>query len=143
MSASLHLVCPRCMAVNRLPVDRLEQAPKCGQCHEQLFAGHPIELTATSFEKHLSHNDIPLLVDFWAAWCGPCRMMAPAFAQATKLLEPRIRLAKVNTEDEALLSARYDIRSIPTLILFKGGREAARQSGAMTASDIVGWAKSR
>ncbi|MDD1621800.1 MAG: thioredoxin, partial [Methylococcaceae bacterium] len=93
--------------------------------------------------KHLARNDIPLLVDFWASWCGPCKMMAPAFAQAAQLLEPQIRLGKVNTEMEAQLSARYDIRSIPTMILFKGGRELARQSGALGAQDIVRWAKSR
>jgi len=143
MNSSLHLVCPHCLAVNRLPAARLEQSPKCGQCHEPLFGGHPLELGADSFEKHLASNDIPLLVDFWASWCGPCKMMAPAFAQAAQLLEPHIRLAKVNTEVEAQLSARYDIRSIPTMILFKGGRELARQSGALGTQDIVRWAKSR
>lgn len=143
MSASLHLVCPHCLAVNRLPAARLDQDPKCGQCHEPLFSGHPLELGAGSFDKHLTNNDIPLLVDFWASWCGPCKMMAPAFAQAAQLLEPNIRLGKVNTEVEAQLSARYDIRSIPTLILFRGGRELARQSGALGVQDIVRWAKSR
>lgn len=143
MSPSLHLVCPHCLATNRLPATRLEQSPKCGQCHQPLFNGHPIELTADSFEKHLARNDIPLLVDFWADWCGPCKMMAPAFAQAAQILEPRVRLAKVNTETQAQLGARYNIRSIPTLILFKGGREADRQSGALGASDIARWVKSR
>ncbi|MGZ4959535.1 MAG: thioredoxin TrxC [Methylomonas sp.] len=143
MSQSLHLVCPHCLATNRLPAARLEQSPKCGQCHQSLFGGHPIELGAENFEKHLAHNDIPLLVDFWADWCGPCKMMAPAFAQAAQILEPHIRLAKVNTETQAQLGARYNIRSIPTLILFKGGRELDRQSGALGAQDIVRWAKSR
>jgi len=143
MSESLHLVCPHCLAVNRLPAARLPQSPKCGQCHQPMFDGHPLELSTGSFEKHLARNDIPLLVDFWASWCGPCKMMAPAFAQAAQLLEPHVRLAKVNTEAEARISARYDIRSIPTLILFKSGRELARQSGAMGASDIVRWVKSR
>lgn len=143
MSPSLHLVCPHCLATNRLLATRLDQSPKCGQCHQPLFSGHPIELGADSFDKHLARNDIPLLVDFWADWCGPCKMMAPAFAQAAQILEPRVRLAKVNTETQAQLGARYNIRSIPTLILFKGGREADRQSGAMGAQDIARWAKSR
>lgn len=143
MSEFLHLVCPHCMAVNRLPTARLQQNPKCGQCRQPLFDGHPLELGAGSFETHLTRNGIPLLVDFWASWCNPCKTMAPAFARASQLLEPHVRLAKVNTEAEARISARYDIRSIPTLILFKSGRELARQSGAMTATDIVGWVKSR
>lgn len=143
MNVALHLVCPHCLTVNRLPAARLKEKPNCGQCHQSLFGGHPIELTAGAFEKHLVHNDIPLLVDFWASWCGPCKMMAPAFAQAAQILEPRMRLVKVNTETEAAIGGRYDIRSIPTLILFKGGRELARQAGAMGAEDIVRWASSR
>jgi thioredoxin 2 len=107
-----------------------------------LFNGHPLALNAKSFETHLASNDIPLLVDFWADWCGPCKMMAPAFAQATQVLEPRIRLGKIDTEAEQQLSARYNIRSIPTLILFKGGRELARQSGAQSAQDILRWVDS-
>lgn len=143
MNESLHLVCPHCLAVNRLPATRLSQGPKCGQCHLALFDGHPLILSSKSFETHLARNDIPLLVDFWADWCGPCKMMAPAFAQAAQLLEPRIRLGKIDTEAEQALSARFNIRSIPTLILFKGGRELARQSGALSAQDIVRWVNSR
>ncbi|OQW68871.1 MAG: thiol reductase thioredoxin [Proteobacteria bacterium ST_bin11] len=143
MSESLHLVCPHCQAVNRLPAARLSQNPKCGQCHQTLFSGHPLALNAKSFAPHLTRNDIPLLVDFWADWCGPCKMMAPAFAQAAQLLEPRVRLGKVDTEAEQQLSAGYNIRSIPTLILFKSGRELARQSGALSAPDIVRWVQSQ
>jgi thioredoxin 2 len=141
MSDSLHLVCPHCHAINRVPAARLGQAPNCGQCHRPLFDAHPLELTAATFDKHISRNDIPVLVDFWAPWCGPCKMMAPQFAQAAGLLEPQVRLAKVNTEAEQGLGAQYGIRSIPTLALFRGGREIARQPGAMGAQDIVNWVR--
>ena len=143
MTDSLHLVCPYCQAVNRAPTVRLGEQPNCGQCHRSLFNGQPVELTAATFARQLDRNDIPLLVDFWAPWCGPCKMMAPAFVQAAAMLEPHLRLAKVNTEIEQTLGAQYHIRSIPTLILFKGGRELARQPGAMTAEEIVRWARSR
>jgi thioredoxin 2 len=143
MSDSLHLVCPHCHAVNRLPAARLGQAPNCGQCHLPLFDAHPLELDAATFGKHISRNDIPVLVDFWAPWCGPCKMMAPQFAQAAALLEPQVRLAKVDTEAEQALGAQYGIRSIPTLALFRGGREIARQPGAMGAQDIVNWVRAQ
>ena len=143
MSDSLHLVCPHCHATNRVPAARLGQAPNCGQCHRPLFDAHPLELTAATFDKHISRNDIPVLVDFWAPWCGPCKMMAPQFAQAAGLLEPQVRLAKVNTEAEQGLGAQYGIRSIPTLALFRGGREIARQPGAMGAQDIVNWVRAQ
>lgn len=141
MSDSQHLVCPHCDAVNRLPTARLSENPRCGQCHNPLFTAHPVELTAASFSKHVTRNDIPVLVDFWAPWCAPCRMMAPAFEQAAAQLEPHVRLAKVNTEAEPALGAQFGIRSIPTLALFKGSREVARQAGAMGAADIVRWAR--
>ncbi|MEJ5212243.1 MAG: thioredoxin TrxC [Burkholderiales bacterium] len=139
MSETLNIVCPHCHAVNRVPGARLDQHPNCGKCHQPLFTGHPVPLTAATFTKHIERNDIPVLVDFWAPWCGPCRMMAPQFEQAARLLEPRLRLAKVDTEAEQMLGAQYGIRSIPTLALFAGGREVARQAGAMGAQDIVRW----
>jgi len=137
--STLHLVCPHCHAINRIPSERLAQHPLCGQCKGALFSGHPVELQSDYFQRHLSRNDIPVVVDFWAAWCGPCKMMAPAYAQAAVKLEPRARLAKLNTEHEQGIADQFNICSIPTLIIFKGGNEIARQSGAMSAADIIQW----
>lgn len=139
---SLHIVCPHCQTIIRVPQERLNEAPQCAQCHQPLFTAHPLTLVEEHFERHSTHNDIPLLVDFWAPWCGPCRMMAPAFEQAAAQLEPRFRLAKVNTETEQTLGARLGIRSIPTLILFLHGQELARHSGAIGTADIVRWVNS-
>ena len=140
----LQIVCPHDAALNRVPAARLADSPRCGKCHRPLFAGEPVALSMQTFDRHLTQSQIPLLVDFWAPWCGPCRMMAPAFASAAALLEPRLRLAKVNTEDEPALGARFGIRSIPTLMLFAEGRELTRQSGALTnAEQIARWAASQ
>lgn len=141
MSDSLHIVCPACHATNRIPAGRQNDQPQCGKCHEMLFAGKPVELVAANFDKHVSKSDIPLVVDFWAEWCGPCKMMAPAFAEAASELEPEFRLGKLDTEHEQALAARFNIRSIPTMVLFQGGREVARQSGAMRTADIVRWVR--
>ena len=139
MTSTVHVVCPHCQAVNRLPTARLAEQPGCGQCHRPLFTGRPVDLSASTFRKHVTRNDIPVLVDFWAPWCAPCRSMAPAFVQAAQHLEPRVRLAKVDTEAEQSLAMEFGIRSIPTLALFRDGREVARQAGALGAADIVRW----
>lgn len=121
---------------------RIEQAARCGRCKKPLFEGRPLELTRANFQTHVAQTDVPIVVDFWAPWCGPCRMMAPVFAQAAQQLEPRARLVKVNTEVEQEIAAGFAIRSIPTLVVLKSGREIARQAGALQLNDLLRWVRS-
>jgi thioredoxin 2 len=141
MLEALTITCPSDGALNRVPAGRLGQQPKSGKCGQPLFQARPVALTAANFDRHAARSYLPLLVDFWAEWCGPCRMMAPAFEEAAKSLEPRLRLGKLDTEAEPAIAARYGIQGIPTLILIRKGREIARRSGAMPASAIVQWAE--
>ncbi len=143
MSESLHIVCPHCSATNRLPESRLSDKPNCGGCKRALFEGHPVELNEISFNKMIQSNDTPVVVDFWASWCGPCKMMAPMFEQAAAKMEPHVRFAKVNTEQEQSLAMRFNIRSIPTVAIFENGTESARQAGAMDANSLTRWIESQ
>jgi thioredoxin 2 len=139
MPSHIHVVCPSCGGVNRIPESRDASAAKCGKCGETLFRGKPVSLDEAGFSRFVEKNDVPVVVDFWADWCGPCRMMAPVFEQAAGELEPKVRFAKLDTERARSVAARYQIRSIPTMILFRHGREVARQSGAMGLAALKQW----
>ena len=141
MSAVTHVVCPHCHATNRVPSADLGAQAHCGKCQQSLFQAHALNLSEADFERHLHKSDLPLVVDFWAPWCGPCRAMAPHFEAAAAQLEPHVQLIKINTEEAQQLAARYQIRSIPTLAVFKGGRMVASQPGAMGQADLVRWVK--
>ena len=141
MSDALHIVCPSCGGINRVPSSKLRAGGKCGKCKQALFQAQPLELSTSNFDHHLTKSDIPLVVDFWAPWCGPCKMMAPIFQQAAQQLEPQVRLVKINTEVEQSLGARFAIRSIPTLAIFKGGKEVTRMAGAMDLNNLISWVR--
>ncbi len=142
MSDSKLITCPSCLTPNKVPSLKLVDGPICGRCKHALFSGAPVELTTEQFDKLIPNTEIPVVVDFWAAWCGPCQMMAPVFAQAASQLEPSYRFVKINTESEPQLSARYGIRSIPSLLVFHKGKEVARQAGALDANRLTRWLKS-
>jgi len=140
MSDVVQVACPACLAPNRVPAARMAEDPKCGKCGAALLDGAPAELREDQFEDFVQRTELPVLADFWAPWCGPCRAMAPHFERAAQQLKDRVRLVKVNTENAPGLAARYNIRAIPTLVLFRNGVEQKRMSGALDAGALERWA---
>ncbi|AWM08530.1 thioredoxin TrxC [Bradyrhizobium symbiodeficiens] len=143
MSTTRQIVCGHCGRINRLPPERTPQGARCGACHQPMFAGQPIEVDEAAFDRHVARSDIPVLIDVWAPWCGPCRAMAPMFERAAQALEPGVRLLKLNSDNAPALSSRLNISGIPTLLLMHGGREIARHSGAMDTRSIVAWTETK
>jgi thioredoxin 2 len=137
--SNIHVVCGHCDAVVRVPAAKMQEEPICPKCRNALLDGHPITLTTANFDQHLTRNDLPLVVDIWAPWCGPCRMMAPHFEEAARMFAQRARFAKVNSDEEGALASRFGVRGIPTLIVFRNGREIRRQSGAMDSATLTSW----